>query len=118
MPTPGPVASLKARLRITKFVSEFGHDFFPNLITANADAGSYGGDEIRRSRAEVFLQGRNAVLDDSPTGPAPPGVQIGHYWLPRVDQKNRQAVGRLNAQQVPRTVGHQAVALADPAGVR
>jgi len=85
-------------LGVGELGGEFGDEVGGNFVTAMADGGPDGGEEIRRLAAEFELHAADDFLRDAGEGAAPTGVDGGDGAFSRIDEKNRYTIGGLNGE--------------------
>ena len=83
---------------VWKLRSEFDSDFGANFVAAPSDSRTDGGEQIRGLRAEPQLHLADGFYDDALECAAPSGMNGGNSTPLGIDEKNRNAVGRLNTQ--------------------
>lgn len=86
-----------------------------NFKTARTDSGPDRHLELSRPRSVARLQMPYRPLGDAGDRTPPPGVNCGDGLVGRVDQQQRQAVGRLHRQEDIGLIGHEAVPFAGDA---
>jgi len=91
---------------------ELDGDFGADFVTAAADRGTDGGEEIDGLGAEMHLHLADGFDGDAGEGAAPSGVNGGHSAVFGVDEENGDAVGGLDAEEEAGTVGGRGVAFA------
>ena len=77
---------------------EFGSDF----VAAGADGWADGGEEVGRIRFEFGDEFADGFFEDPSQGAAPTGVDGGDGAFFGIDEKDRDAVGRLDAEEKAR----------------
>ena len=82
-------------------------------ITAGADAGADGGDEVFGARTELQAHGADAALDDAGEGAAPACVEGGDDATAGVGDENRHAVGSEDGKENIVPGGDESVAAED-----
>ena len=91
---------------------EFGDKFRSNFVTTRADGRANRGQEIDGLAAEFELHTADDFLGDASEGAAPSGVNGGYGSFLRINQKNRDAVGSLDGQELPKPIRSGSVTLA------
>jgi len=87
-------------------------DFGAHFIAAPTDSRAEGGKQIGRLAAEFHLHFPDGFGRDALERASPAGMNRSDGAPFRIDQKNRDAVGRLNAEKKPRVAGCGRVASA------
>jgi hypothetical protein len=90
---------------IGKLRSELSHKLGTNLIAAPADRRTKGGEEIGGVRAEAHLKLADGFLSNARESATPTGVDSGDSAMLGVRDKDGDAVGSLDAEEDPRSVG-------------
>jgi len=76
-------------------LGDFGADF----VTARADAGADGGDDVGGARAEFHSHFAENFLGDARECAAPAGVDGGDYAAARVGEEDGDAIGGLHGEK-------------------
>lgn len=85
-----------------------------DLKIRSADARTHRDPYIAQIAAKLLLEQLERPRQNPRDGPAPACVQTPNYAFHRVVQQDRVAIRAANAQQQPRRVAQQAVAIPDP----
>ncbi len=81
-----------------KLIMKSFYDFVSHIIAADPDSRTERRHEVLRSRTVILAKRFNAMLCDSAPCSSPAGMQIGQRAALDINQKNREAIGGLNAQ--------------------
>ena len=110
----------------TEFVEPFGGvgelgveldgDFGADFVTAAADGGTDGGEELGGLGFELHSHLADGFDGDAGEGAAPPGVNGGYSPVSGVDEEQGNAVRGLDAEEEAGSVGGRGVALAGRVG--
>ena len=95
---------------------ELDGDFGADFVTAAADGGTDGGEEVGGSGFELHLHLADGFYGDAGEGAAPPGVNGGDSPFSGVDEEQGNAVRGLDAEEQAGSVGGGGVALAGLVG--
>ena len=91
---------------------ELDGDFGADFVTAAADRGADGGEQVGGPGAEVHLHLADGFDGDAGEGAAPSGVDGGYSAVFWVDEEDGDAVGGLDAEEEAGAVGGGGVASA------
>ena len=97
------VGELRGELR-----DELSADF----VTARADAGTNGGEEIGRIRAVIRMEFADGFFEDANERSTPTGVNSGDGAFFGIDEQNGNAVGGLDGEEKSGSFGERGVAFA------
>ena len=107
----GIVNLAKEFARIGKLRFEFGENLFTDGVTAEANAGADGGDQVLRAGAECETHAADAGFDNTFKGPAPAGVEGGDGALLAIGDEDGNAIGGLNGEEQAGVRGDLSVGL-------
>jgi hypothetical protein len=97
---------------IRKLRLKLDGDFGANFVTAAVNGGADGGEEVGGLGAEVHLQLADGFDGDAGERAAPSRMNGGDSAFLGIDEKNRNAIGSLYAEEEAGTVGDGGIALA------
>jgi len=103
---------VKIVLGIGKLGGEFGDEVSGDFVATGTDGRTDGGEEMRWVAAEFELHAANRFFGDAGQGAAPAGVNGGDGTFPRIDKKNRDAIGGLDGEEDAGAVGGGGIAFA------
>ena len=92
---------------------ELGGDFRADFVTAAADGGADGGEQVAGLGFALHLHLAEGFDDDAGEGAAPAGMDGSYSALFRVDKEDGDAVGSLDGEEESGVVGEGGIALAD-----
>jgi hypothetical protein len=98
---------------VGKLGEEGGGDLGANFVATAADSGAQGGEQIRGSGAKLHVHAADGFHGDALQSATPSSVNGGHGALLGIDEKNRDAIGGLDAEKKARLVGDGGVAAAE-----
>jgi hypothetical protein len=101
------------RRRVRELAFEVEAHLFADGVTAAANAGTNGGDEVFGARAELQAHGADAALDDADEGAAPASVEGGDDAPAAVGNQHGYAVGGENGEEKVGPGGNEGVAAQD-----
>ena len=107
----GIVNLAKEVMRIGKLRFEFGENLFTDGVTAEANAGADGGDQVLRAGAECETHAADAGFDNTFKGAAPAGVEGGDGALLAIGDEDGNAIGGLNGEEQAGVRGDLSVGL-------
>jgi hypothetical protein len=94
--------------------SELGDEFGANLVATAANRWAESRENILGAGAEVHAHLAESFFRNASERPAPAGMNRGDGALLWIDQQNRNAIGRLHAEQQAGRVGERSIASAGP----